>query len=158
MRVGPPANDADAVHKVHLSNAKSGFMSGGRKRRACVAAVVAQIAIDGTVERRERRNEEHDNAVGRENGCDAIKRAAVVFNVLKNVEADTAIGLKASEREQIAAGEFTDLSAEVRLIGIALQEVIDAFGFGVEGKNRFPIEQMTCEVADAAAHLQHAAA
>lgn len=123
-----------------------------------IAAVVLEIAVDGSVQGGECRHEQDDDAAGRQDRSHGSQSPAVVFDVFEHVEANTRVRLKAGQCGEFRAARFADQRVQVGLIRETVKKGFDATGLYVERDNEVAIEQHAGEIAESAAHFYHPAA
>src|SRR5579883_3446811 len=138
-----------------MMQAKTGPASEGVERGATVAAMVAQVAIDWSVERLERRHHEDDASGRREHGRHGVEGGRVVGRVLQDIEANAGIGAEAGEFPELWSSDVADERVKVRAIRVSPLQALNAGGFDIDRDHGFPVEQRAGKVADTAADFQN---
>lgn len=156
--VRPPAEKADSVHVAQDGRIEAGGVCSSGKTGAGVAAIMAKIFIDGSVESHEGGHDEHGLAAFGENGSESFECAEVILDVLEDVEADDAVGRVLFEVVEVGAHGIEEERADIGLVGEAELVFVDAGGFDVNSDDEVAVCNHAGEIADAAANFDHATA
>ena len=117
--------------------------------------IVAEVAVDGTIERRKGGDQQHHDSAGPENGRHAVEGLAVVLDVLERVQTDAGVGVESGQIAKRGAAGVAGEGVQVASVRVALGEALDAIGLAVNGDDSLAVEQHASEVAEAAANLDY---
>lgn len=143
---------------MQFLDAESGFFGKLADRRPGVAPVMAEIFVDGSVERWEGGNQQNDGAVRRDDRSNGFQCGCVLFHMFQNVDDDGRIRLEARERAEFRRKYIASEGVKIGLMRKSLRETFDAFGFDVNSDHGFAREQFRSEVSDAASDFENSRA
>src|ERR1700734_3867164 len=101
VRIGPPARESDGVDVMQLADFEACCTRQLADSGARIAAKMAEIAVNGAVQRGEGRRKKYDASARRQNRRDALNGSGVVINMFKHVQQHARIR---PETREIAEG------------------------------------------------------
>ena len=138
--VGPPTEKADGIQVMQFPDAQAGSLGQLQNIAAAVAPMMAEVFVDGPVERPKGRNQQDNGSARGQHGGHGLERREIVLDVFQNVDDNRGIRIEFREIAEFRRKDIAFADVQVGVDGKTHFEPFDAFRLNVHGDDGIAIE------------------